>query len=76
MANKINEFIGRFSKNSKGMGAGVGALLTASGLFYGVTQSVFTGKAFAFIFDFILFIEVKQRLVSFPIKDEKLRFEL
>ena len=27
-------------------------------------------------FDFILFIEVKQRLVSFSIKDFKLRFEL
>ena len=27
-------------------------------------------------FDFILFIEVKQRLVSVPIKDDKLSFEL
>ena len=26
-------------------------------------------------YDFILFIEVKQRLVSFPVKDDKLRFE-
>ena len=47
MASKLNEFVGRFSKNSKGVGAGVGALLAASGLFYGVTQSVFTGKVLA-----------------------------
>ena len=26
-------------------------------------------------YDFILFIEVKQRLVSIPVKDDKLRFE-
>ena len=44
MAQKVTEFMSKMSKGSKGMGAGMGALLAASGLFYGASQSIFTGQ--------------------------------
>ncbi len=43
MAQRLNEFVGRLSKNPKGIGGGIGALLAATGLFYGATNSIFTG---------------------------------
>ena len=45
MAQKVNEFVSRFGKNPKGLGASVGALLAAGGLFLGASNSFFTGKS-------------------------------
>lgn len=42
MAQKLNEFISRMGKSSKGMGAGAGLLAAAGALAYLGTQSVFT----------------------------------
>jgi len=42
MAQKVNEFVSRFGKNPKGVGAGFGALLAAAGLAYGASNSFFT----------------------------------
>jgi hypothetical protein len=44
MAQKVNEFVSRFGKNPKGVGAGFGALLAAAGLAYGASNSFFTGE--------------------------------
>lgn len=46
MAQKVNEFVSRFGKNPKGVGAGFGALLAAAGLAYGASNSFFTGINF------------------------------
>jgi prohibitin 2 len=42
MAQKVNEFVSRFGKNPKGVGAGFSALLAAAGLAYGASNSFFT----------------------------------
>ncbi|CAF0735943.1 unnamed protein product [Brachionus calyciflorus] len=42
MAQKLNEFISRMGKGSKGMGAGASLLLAAGALVYAGTQSVYT----------------------------------
>jgi hypothetical protein len=42
--NKVNEFASRMGKAPKGAGLGVAALLAGAGLFYGATNSLFTGK--------------------------------
>lgn len=44
MAQKLNEFISRFSRGSKGLGTGTSLLIAAGALMYTGTQSVFTGQ--------------------------------
>ena len=41
--NKINDFASRVGKAPKGAGIGVAALIAGAGLFYGASNSLFTG---------------------------------
>ncbi len=41
MAQKMTEFASKLG--GKGLGGGLGAILAATGLFYGATNSIFTG---------------------------------
>ncbi|XP_067139836.1 prohibitin-2 [Centruroides vittatus] len=42
MADKLKDFMGRFSKGPRGLSTGLKLLVAAGGLAYGVTQSVYT----------------------------------
>ena len=50
MADKLNEFVKQFNKGGqgapKGLGLGVKLLAAAGAAFYGLQQSVYTGKYF------------------------------
>ena len=44
MAKNINDIFSKFAKGTpKGLGSGLGALLAAGGLIYGISESIFTG---------------------------------